>query len=172
MITDILANRKESSDSDSEIEVDNASEDWKKVLPSSSTLPQGDWDRSNPQAAAISATFQTMFWQQYLKQKLLMQAKPRKGGQIRFTNQQTVELEGRFKQQKYLAPIDRRRLAAKLDLSERQVKTWFQNRRAKWRRLKLPLVSSYDFHQQSQVSVHSSGSSPGKESCENTNEVE
>ena len=65
-----------------------------------------------------------------------MQAKPRKGGQIRFTHQQTVGLEKRFQCQKYLAPIDRKQLASHLELSERQVKTWFQNRRAKWRRTK------------------------------------
>lgn len=58
----------------------------------------------------------------------------RKGGQVRFTPQQTQSLERRFASHKYLSPEDRRHLAMQLKLSDRQVKTWFQNRRAKWRR--------------------------------------
>ncbi|XP_025829011.1 homeobox protein ceh-9-like isoform X2 [Agrilus planipennis] len=58
----------------------------------------------------------------------------RKGGQVRFTTSQTEALEKRFSVHKYLSPEDRRILANSLKLSDRQVKTWFQNRRAKWRR--------------------------------------
>ncbi|XP_072436460.1 hematopoietically-expressed homeobox protein hhex-like [Chiloscyllium punctatum] len=64
----------------------------------------------------------------------------RKGGQVRFSNDQTVELEKKFEIQKYLSPPERKCLARSLQLSERQVKTWFQNRRAKWRRLKQDLT--------------------------------
>lgn len=53
----------------------------------------------------------------------------RKGGQVRFTPQQTQNLERRFSNHKYLSPEDRRKLAMELNLSDRQVKTWFQNRR-------------------------------------------
>uniref|UniRef100_A0A915HXN8 Homeobox domain-containing protein n=1 Tax=Romanomermis culicivorax TaxID=13658 RepID=A0A915HXN8_ROMCU len=60
----------------------------------------------------------------------------RKGGQIRFSNEQTNELETKFDNQKYLSPNERKKIAKILHLSERQVKTWFQNRRAKWRRLR------------------------------------
>ncbi|RUS88616.1 hypothetical protein EGW08_003642 [Elysia chlorotica] len=60
----------------------------------------------------------------------------RKGGQVRFSNDQTVELEQKFEGHKYLSPPERKKLAKSLGLTERQVKTWFQNRRAKWRRLK------------------------------------
>ncbi|XP_045779525.1 homeobox protein Hox-C13b-like [Maniola jurtina] len=58
----------------------------------------------------------------------------RKGGQVRFSAAQTGALERRFSSSKYLSPDERRALAASLRLSDRQVKTWFQNRRAKWRR--------------------------------------
>ncbi|RZB39899.1 Homeobox domain containing protein, partial [Asbolus verrucosus] len=58
----------------------------------------------------------------------------RKGGQVRFTANQTDALEKRFASHKYLSPEDRRILADSLKLTDRQVKTWFQNRRAKWRR--------------------------------------
>ncbi|XP_054159415.1 hematopoietically-expressed homeobox protein hhex-like [Oppia nitens] len=76
-------------------------------------------------------------WQHYLlRHRMLMQAKPRKGGQIRFTCQQLQTLEKRFGQQKYLSPDERKTIASQLALSERQIKTWFQNRRAKWRRCK------------------------------------
>ncbi|OWR51544.1 hypothetical protein KGM_209061 [Danaus plexippus plexippus] len=59
----------------------------------------------------------------------------RKGGQVRFSAVQTGALERRFSASKYLSPDERRALAASLRLSDRQVKTWFQNRRAKWRRM-------------------------------------
>ncbi|XP_066998446.2 hematopoietically-expressed homeobox protein HHEX homolog isoform X2 [Anabrus simplex] len=58
----------------------------------------------------------------------------RKGGQVRFTAEQTATLEKRFGGHKYLSPEERRHLAGQLKLTDRQVKTWFQNRRAKWRR--------------------------------------
>ena len=58
----------------------------------------------------------------------------RKGGQVRFSPQQTQSLEKKFANHKYLSPEDRRHLASQLKLTDRQVKTWFQNRRAKWRR--------------------------------------
>lgn len=61
----------------------------------------------------------------------------RKGGQVRFTHAQSTELERVFNLQKYVSPQERKSLARSIDLSERQVKTWFQNRRAKWRRIKL-----------------------------------
>uniref|UniRef100_A0A8D0C8K7 Hematopoietically-expressed homeobox protein HHEX n=1 Tax=Salvator merianae TaxID=96440 RepID=A0A8D0C8K7_SALMN len=73
-----------------------------------------------------------LLWSSFMQRPL----HKRKGGQVRFSNDQTIELEKKFETQKYLSPPERKRLAKMLQLSERQVKTWFQNRRAKWRRLK------------------------------------
>lgn len=43
------------------------------------------------------------------------------------------ELEKRFHKQKYLASAERAALAKLLKMTDAQVKTWFQNRRTKWR---------------------------------------
>ncbi|CAL8083845.1 unnamed protein product [Calicophoron daubneyi] len=51
-----------------------------------------------------------------------------------FTDQQLNELEHSFDKQKYLAVQDRMDLANRLGLSDMQVKTWYQNRRTKWKR--------------------------------------
>jgi hypothetical protein len=45
----------------------------------------------------------------------------RKGGQVRFTANQTDALEKRFSSHKYLSPEDRKLLADSLKLTDRQV---------------------------------------------------
>jgi len=46
-----------------------------------------------------------------------------------FTDHQLNTLEQSFERQKYLSVQDRMELASKLNLSDTQVKTWYQNRR-------------------------------------------
>ncbi|XP_042195933.1 T-cell leukemia homeobox protein 3 isoform X2 [Callorhinchus milii] len=58
----------------------------------------------------------------------------RKKPRTSFTRIQICELEKRFHRQKYLASAERAALAKSLKMTDAQVKTWFQNRRTKWRR--------------------------------------
>ncbi|XP_032922482.1 homeobox protein vent1-like [Catharus ustulatus] len=51
-----------------------------------------------------------------------------------FTAEQVCRLEKTFQRHKYLGATERRKLAAALQLSEIQIKTWFQNRRMKLKR--------------------------------------
>ncbi|KAK8736568.1 hypothetical protein OTU49_005081 [Cherax quadricarinatus] len=51
-----------------------------------------------------------------------------------FTELQLVGLERRFEAQKYLSTPDRVDLARSLGLTQLQVKTWYQNRRMKWKK--------------------------------------
>jgi hypothetical protein len=53
---------------------------------------------------------------------------------ILFTKQQTLELERRFRSQKYLSAPEREQLARSLGLSATQVKIWFQNHRYKMKK--------------------------------------
>lgn len=49
---------------------------------------------------------------------------------MRFSNDQTIELEKKFETQKYLSPPERKRLAKMLQLSERQVSSLAGRRQA------------------------------------------
>ncbi|XP_015793622.1 barH-like 2 homeobox protein [Tetranychus urticae] len=58
----------------------------------------------------------------------------RKKPRTSFTRIQINELEKKFTSHKYLASAERATLAKQLKMTDAQVKTWFQNRRTKWRR--------------------------------------
>ena len=57
----------------------------------------------------------------------------RKKPRTSFSRIQICELEKRFHKQKYLASTERAAMAKSLKMTDAQVKTWFQNRRTKWR---------------------------------------
>ncbi|GMT06519.1 hypothetical protein PENTCL1PPCAC_28693, partial [Pristionchus entomophagus] len=63
--------------------------------------------------------------------EFLTKKKPRTS----FNKRQISVLEECFVTHKYLASEQRKRLADNLCMTDTQVKTWFQNRRTKWRRL-------------------------------------
>ncbi|XP_057698926.1 homeobox protein Nkx-2.5-like isoform X2 [Corythoichthys intestinalis] len=64
------------------------------------------------------------------------QLKPRsrRRPRVLFSQSQVLELERRFKQQRYLSAPEREHLASALKLTSNQVKIWFQNRRYKCKR--------------------------------------
>ena len=55
-----------------------------------------------------------------------------------FTSSQLKSLEQMFHDQKYLTIKERNNLAKNLNLTDTQIKTWFQNRRTKWKKQMAP----------------------------------
>ena len=63
-----------------------------------------------------------------------------------FSSEQTLHLETEYQRIEYISKTRRCQLAAVLGLSDNQVKIWFQNRRAKEKRIE---KAKYDYHTRS-----------------------
>ncbi|KAM8780665.1 homeobox protein Nkx-2.8 [Rhynchonycteris naso] len=66
------------------------------------------------------------------------ESEKRKKRRVLFSKAQTLELERRFRQQRYLSAPEREQLARLLRLTPTQVKIWFQNHRYKLKRTRVP----------------------------------
>eukprot|EP00795_Rhopilema_esculentum_P015090 gene15090-6262_t len=66
----------------------------------------------------------------------------------KFTEGQTTNLEEIFLRQKYITGKERAEIANTLGLTTKQVKTWFQNRRTKWKREKQRNAYGAEFFRQ------------------------
>lgn len=69
----------------------------------------------------------------YSQDDILHKFRPKKKTRTVFSRQQIFYLESAFDTKKYLSSTERADIAATLNLTETQVKVWFQNRRNKWK---------------------------------------
>jgi len=79
-----------------------------------------------------------------------------------FTATQVKELEGEFHRSKYLTISRRTELSKSLNLTETQIKIWFQNRRTKWKR---KISAEMEFSVRTTGNVYGGPHHPGMHHC-------
>ncbi|XP_043111924.1 ventral expressed homeobox [Puntigrus tetrazona] len=135
-----------------------------ELSPSSPDVPQasrerlGEGDAKAPSSPANSCGYSSASESEESDES---EGEPAAQRRVRtkFSSEQISRLEKTFSKHKYLGASQRRRTAEKLQLSETQVKTWFQNRRMKLKRevqdaraaeffvpRALPSVTSFQLH--------------------------
>ncbi|KAF0765156.1 homeobox protein engrailed-like ceh-16 [Aphis craccivora] len=83
-----------------------------------------------------------------------------------FTPEQLERLEMEFERQQYMVGPERLYLAHTLQLTEAQVKVWFQNRRIKWRKQHL------EIQQQRLANIHQRSTQGMVQECEEDEDSE
>ncbi|XP_050548010.1 homeobox protein not2-like, partial [Daktulosphaira vitifoliae] len=83
-----------------------------------------------------------------------------------FTPEQLERLEMEFERQQYMVGPERLYLAHTLQLTEAQVKVWFQNRRIKWRKQHL------EIQQQRLANIHQRNTHEIVQECEDDDDSE
>ena len=85
-----------------------------------------------------------------LKGKAGREKLKKKKARTTFTGRQIFELEKQFEEKKYLTATERSDMAALLNVTETQVKIWFQNRRTKWKKQEKICVARHENNRDSQ----------------------
>jgi hypothetical protein len=88
------------------------------------------------------------------------EVKKKKKARTTFTGRQIWELENTFREKKYLTSAERNELAELLNVTDCQVKIWFQNRRTKYKKLEVTPTNAEDENGEESRSRASSPGSP------------
>ncbi|XP_055373834.1 uncharacterized protein DDB_G0287625-like [Condylostylus longicornis] len=91
----------------------------------------------------------------------------KKKARTTFTGRQIFELEKQFEIKKYLSSSERTEMAKLLNVTETQVKIWFQNRRTKWK--KQDNISNSEAAEHKSLSPKSIGASEAKSAAKEKN---
>ncbi|XP_010195271.2 homeobox protein Nkx-3.1 [Colius striatus] len=118
--------------------------------PRSSCPPGAPQAQGTPHKANSDATTDNSLAEPPLQPLPITPRPPKQGKRSRaaFSHSQVIELERKFSHQRYLSAPERAHLARNLQLTETQVKIWFQNRRYKTKRKQVASeISSLDTRQ-------------------------
>ncbi|GAB0092371.1 hypothetical protein DMENIID0001_073610 [Sergentomyia squamirostris] len=106
------------------------STDVSDQFPSSVSTPLSDVGSKNPSAQSNV----TQEGGEDSCEESSQDSRRKKKARTTFTGRQIFELEKQFELKKYLSSSERAEMAKLLNVTETQVKIWFQNRRTKWKK--------------------------------------